>query len=936
MTDHPVDRAASPSREKNTLVLGALCVAVALLTAPVSGWAASFLDRAQEYFDAGDLKSASLELKNALQREPNNALARFLLGRVYLKAGNFVSAEKELKRAGELGYRGYDYDFAVNTLRLQQRRYQEVLDQLSSEIEIDSEIKKDLFAARAAALLGLGQFDEASAIFDLILTDGPHIYSLIGKARIAMSLGDPDTAREYLDRAMEMDPDDAALIGLDAEYLFLQRNFEAAKSRFAEAITLNPGRLRYQVGKIHSHLALNELEDADRIVSQLVEAKPNNNVIALQEAIVKFSLADFLRAKSAADQVLSSVEDHSQSLLIAGLSAYQLGEFQQARRRLETYLIKNPTHVQARTALGAALLNLGYADEAYELVGSSDIEMPENTAFLAVLTGAAFGAGDPRAGVRYLEKLAKKSPDSFEIHERLGSTRMALGDFNGAMEAFARAKEIDPHQREIYNKLFLAHLQQNDFEKALEVGNEAIELFPDAAIGYTLTGIATMSAGDHELARKAFEKALDQEPGAIEATTNLVNLLRLSGQRDEAERILEIAVEEHPGHLRTLLTYAAIKDSEGDYAHAEKLLRQAVDYNPLAMRPYILLARHLLRRNRPAEALTVSGEALANNPSNFGLLSVVGTAQLLMGDTTGALATFEDQASFYPNNPSVQQSLMVVREQNDDLEGALAAADRAIALGSDTVTVRLGRALYLALLGRGDESKQDLRDLKADFPDNVEIMYVEGRVALFEKRTADALAITKRAFALQPSTKTLAEMVRALVAHGETDKAITAMDNWLSDHPQDMLIHNTVAEVLIMSGRYRDAIERYRAILAIAPDSSRTLNNLAWLYTELGESREAVPLARKALFLNASDPAVADTLAIALLASGQSAEALAILESARLAPSANPSIHFHYTQALLENGKKTQAIEELETLLDSPGEFPERQEAEQLLRDIQG
>jgi hypothetical protein len=38
----------------------------------------------------------------------------------------------------------------------------------------------------------------------------------------------------------------------------------------------------------------------------------------------------------------------------------------------------------------------------------------------------------------------------------------------------------------------------------------------------------------------------------------------------------------------------------------------------------------------------------------------------------------------------------------------------------------------------------------------------------------------------------------------------------------------------------------------------------------------------------------------------------------------------------LENGKKNRAIEELETLLNGYGEFPERQEAEQLLRDMQG
>ncbi len=43
------------------------------------------------------------QLKNALQQEPNNREARFLIGVSYNETGDILSAEKELNRAIDLG-----------------------------------------------------------------------------------------------------------------------------------------------------------------------------------------------------------------------------------------------------------------------------------------------------------------------------------------------------------------------------------------------------------------------------------------------------------------------------------------------------------------------------------------------------------------------------------------------------------------------------------------------------------------------------------------------------------------------------------------------------------------------------------------------------------------------------------------------------------------
>ena len=56
---------------------------------------------AREHYDQNQLRAAVIELKNALQVNPANAEARYLLGEIHFEVGDAASAEKEYKRAIE-------------------------------------------------------------------------------------------------------------------------------------------------------------------------------------------------------------------------------------------------------------------------------------------------------------------------------------------------------------------------------------------------------------------------------------------------------------------------------------------------------------------------------------------------------------------------------------------------------------------------------------------------------------------------------------------------------------------------------------------------------------------------------------------------------------------------------------------------------------------
>src|SRR3546814_7140413 len=183
----------------------------------------------------------------------------------------------------------------------------------------------------------------------------------------------------------------------------------------------------------------------------------------------------------------------------------------------------------------------------------------------------------------------------------------------------------------------------------------------------------------------------------------------------------------------------------------------------------------------PSTTLFRSEPALVANPDPLGLLETVGQARRRSGDRGGALRAFQNLASLASGSAQAQEYLMWALEENGQFEDALDAAERTLALDPNNTRARFGQVRYLAQLERLDEAKAKLTSLKADFPEQVELLLIEGRIALAEKRGDDAVASYRKAFELRRTNFTLIELVQALFVTREVDEGLAAMDAWLME-----------------------------------------------------------------------------------------------------------------------------------------------------------
>ena len=204
---------------------------------------------------------------------------------------------------------------------------------------------------------------------------------------------------------------------------------------------------------------------------------------------------------------------------------------------------------------------------------------------------------------------------------------------------------------------------------------------------------------------------------------------------------------------------------------------------------------------------------------------------------------------------------------------------------------------------------------------------------LASRRYDAAADSARRAYEREPSWRVLTSRVTALRLAERSAEVLDLLENWVVEHPEDVIGRLALAGQLQTAGSEDAALRAYDAVIAAHPNNVVALNNAAWLAAQRQESR-ALELAERAAELAPDNPAVLDTLGMVLLRRNREAEAIGHLEkAAELAPRA-PEIHVHLAEAFAQAGRGNDARATLESLLRQPLPPNEKAAAERLLGSL--
>ena len=116
---------------------------------------------AKSYLNKSDPAAASIELRNTLQKNNENAEAHYLLGNIHLILGNIAIAEKEFNRAIQTGWDQEQTYFALARTYITAKKFQKLLDDIPFQETWSADTKANITALRALATAGLNQASPA-------------------------------------------------------------------------------------------------------------------------------------------------------------------------------------------------------------------------------------------------------------------------------------------------------------------------------------------------------------------------------------------------------------------------------------------------------------------------------------------------------------------------------------------------------------------------------------------------------------------------------------------------------------------------------------------------------------------------------------------------------------------------------------------------------
>ncbi|HTS23457.1 MAG TPA: XrtA/PEP-CTERM system TPR-repeat protein PrsT [Casimicrobiaceae bacterium] len=903
----------------------------ALLVTGCSEAPEALVKSAREYIAKGDPSAAAIQLRNALQKAPDNAEARYLLGTLLKDRRDAAGAVKELRRALELGYPADQVVPALARAMVDDGDAKELVDEFGARKLTNPDAQADLKTIIGNALVDLGKPKEAEAAFNAALSAKPEFADAsLGIATLRAREHNLGEATKIVDAVLARPnpPPEASL--LKAELLSSDGQQDAARAVLEKLTETSPRFLpaRYQLAA--TLIAGGELDKATAQIEAIRKVSKLDTRAYYLEALIAAARGDLPAARDAVQLVLKSSPRYGPALVLAGEIEYRSRSYNQAENYLRQALSIMPGLAYAERLLAATYLRLGSPAHALEVLQPQLSRGSRDPQLMAIAGEAYLAAGDLAKADQYFAQVASLDPKNAAARTRLGQVRFAEGDTDAAVRDLEAASALDPNVSSADLALIANLVRRRQFDDALAAVGKLEQKQPSNPLVYNLKGLVYVAKHDLAKARASFERALQVQSDYLPAVTSLAQLDRAEQHPDAARKRFEAILEKEPKNEQALLGYAGLVQSlGGDPAEVETLIKKAIAANPQSIGARVALVNFYVGRGDLKQAQLAAQDANAAIPNDPRTLEVLGQVQLAAGDSTLAIGTFTKLVALRPGTVDPLMRLARALIVAKDYDRAIDKLRDALLLNPDLFEANREIVAIYALTGRPELAAKEIKAFQQRKPDDPRGYVLEGDMFATQRKYPEAEAAYKNAQKRGPDDPTIAAKLHAAAAaQGKTAAADAASDKWLHDHPKDVALRNYLGERALSKKDYKSAARYYQALVAQQPENPAFLNNLAWVAGEMNDPK-ALSYAEKAVSLAPDNAAALDTLGSLLVKKGDLSQGVEkIRRAAQLAP-AQGDIRLHLAKSLIQAGDKDGARKELDALVQAGSQESPAKDAKQ-------
>jgi putative PEP-CTERM system TPR-repeat lipoprotein len=895
---------------------------------------ADYMSNARDSLKKGDLKSAQIDLRNAVRGDPQNAEAHFLLGRVSIELGDPVAAEREAEAARQ---RGYDPHQAVPLLTqalLGQAKYQKLLDDLKPEGR-DPTLDASILVSRGYALIGLKKPDDAQKAFAEAQQVAPNaVEPLLADARLSVARADLNGAQAKIDQAISVQPKSVEALLAKAQLLRLKNDGPGSMAVLDDLITSQPSAMQAHLDRASLALAMNKNDLAKSDIEAVLKGTPGNVQAIYLAAVMEAQAGHYDIADKDLEKIAGFIGRIQRAFFLQAVVKEQLGQYEQAEESARKYLARFPNDIAGYKVLARVQFAKKRPDQVIDTLAKV-AESGKGDAETYDLLGRAYSATNRAAeAVTAFQKAQAMAPNDVGLQTRLASARMGMGDVEAAMGDLEHTLQLVPKAPAVGEALFFASLASGDMEKAADSLEKVKAMQGETEITGNLQGLLYLAQTDLPAAQTTFEGLIKKYPDFAPAKVNLARIVAMRGDQPKAEALLAEVLAKDPTSEPALTMAIFYKLQNGRLDDATTIMEKAHAAAPASPGTTANLGELYIRNGKAQKALDM---ALAEKPpmsSAVEIYSLKAAAYLALGRKKEARDVYTELLKQDANIAGARRQLVALLIEAGEFEAAravltagIAASPRNYQFYQDLAMIDLKSTGVEAALATADR----LMGQDREFP---ELRALKGDLYLAANRPNDAVDSYQKEFMANPSSMLARRLAGAEMRSGRVDAASKLLAEWVNQHDDDFAALQQLSEILLATQRYSDAATYLEMLLKKKPYDAVALNNLAWIYQQKGDER-ALGTARRAYVL-APNAQTADTLGWILVTTGNATNGVALLRQATTEASSDPRVVYHFAVALKDTGDKTEAIKQLNVVVGMKGTSKEKEDAQRLLTDLQG
>ncbi len=613
--------------------------------------------KAQAYQLAGDIRSARIELLNAIKADPQWIDARILQAKILLELFDGIGAQAELTRAVDLGLNPSEVRHLYGHAFQLQGDWSKAKDQLFAS---DIPVQYHAYTARITGRVGLQTGDNALATraFDRAIALDPKDPDLwVDIARFRASSGDQAGAIAAVDEAVALEPNNIRALQYRGELLRFQFGLGAALPWFERGLQIDPNDVSLLTEYAVTLGDMGRMTDMLTVARKIISLDGRNARAFFMQAVLaaragKYDLARILMQKTGGE-----LDDVPAVLLVQGIIEHGQANYNAAIDKFTRLVSMQPNNRQAQNLLAQSLYRAGKASDAVEAL-HQQVNSSGADPYALWLTARALEALDQRqSAIGVLNRAARHNIGSKTAFALDAPMEILLAEANREPR---NARVVIPYIRALYDRGSFG--QAFTRAKQLQAGN------PGASDAHILVADTAMALGDYDEVLIALEEARKIH-FSESVMLRMIDVLRAKGAMQQSGEVLAQYLNYNPNNVAGLRWMAYEHLETQSWKVARRILenlRQRIGNNDALIMAG--LAQAYTGLGQTEKAINAGRIAYRVQPSSPVVSHLYGLAILADG-TRGkdAIDLIEKAVIIAPENAAYRRSLakaISVHQQN--------------------------------------------------------------------------------------------------------------------------------------------------------------------------------------------------------------------------------------------------------------------------------